>query len=218
MRVKLSFATVAALLVTSPAMAAPKLSPTDRKAIDRTIDAFVTHAVRHENPGAAYGLVSPSIRAGMSRKEFARHDPVYPYPARGHRFPWSLDYAEPAEVGGSLLLQPRKGAKTGPVLFDLRLTKHGGRWLVESLIPKVIFGTPDKPKVRSVLDYAPQSRGDGSTHDRSRIRGTYIVIPFAVFGALLAVLAGWGLLHWYRDRRAVSDSVRARDARTRATH
>jgi hypothetical protein len=211
-------ALAAAAAIASSALAAPKLSRTERKAINRTVNAFVLHAVRHKDAAKAYGLVSPTIRAGMSPKQFARQNPIYPYPARGHRFPWSLDYVEPDEVGGSLLLQPSKGAKTGPILFDLRLTKHGGRWLVESLIPKVIFGIPEKPKVRSVLDYSPQAAGDGPTHDQSRISGSYIVIPFAVFGALLAGLAAWGVFRWNRDRKIALDSLRARDARARATH
>jgi hypothetical protein len=214
------FAVAAAALLASNALAAPKLSPKERRAINRTVDAFVLHAVRHENAAAAYDLVSPTFRAGMSKKEFARNDPAYPFPARGRHFPWSLDYVEPHEVGGSLLLQPTRkvSKKQGPILFDLRVIRREGRWVVDSLIPKVIFGPPHKPKVRSVLDYSPQGPGNGPSHDESRISGTYIVIPFAAFGALLAGLAAWGVVRWYRDRRIDLDSVRARDTRARAGH
>jgi len=212
----------AAAVLVSPASAAagPKLPRAERKAIDRTIDAFVLHAVRHKNPAAAYRLVSPTFRAGLSRKEFARQDPVYPFPARGHRFPWTVQYVEPREIGGIILIQPRRGAKTGPILFDLRLTKHKGRWLVESLIPAATFGTPTTPKVRSVRDYSPQAAMQGAAPNpgRGRISGMYAIVPFAALGALLAGLAAWGLMRWYRDRRIASDSVRARDARARATH
>jgi hypothetical protein len=215
-------ALAAAALLASNAFAAPKLSPQERRAINRTVDAFVLHAVRHENPGAAYDLVSPKFRAGMSRKEFVRNDPAYPYPARGRHFPWSLDYVDSNEVGGSLLLQPdRRASKNqGPLLFDLIVIRHQGRWVVDSLIPKVIFGPPHKPKVRSVLDYSPTGSGSGSgpTHDPSRINGAYIIIPFAVFGAFLVALVGWGIVRWYRDRRIDLDSVRARDTRARASH
>lgn len=213
-------AVATAALLASNAFAAPKLSAKERKAINRVVDAFVLHAVRHENPGAAYDLVSPTFRAGMSRKEFVRNDPAYPFPARGRHFPWSLDYVDPNEVGGSLMLQPdRRASKNqGALLFDLIVIRHQGRWVVDSLIPKVIFGPPHKPKVRSVLDYSPQTAGNGPTHDPSRISGTYIIIPFAVFGAFLAGLVAWGIVRWYRDRRVALDSVRARDARARASH
>jgi hypothetical protein len=208
--IALTFTAVAAAAVlASSAFAAPKLSPAERKAINRTVDAFVVNAVARKNPGAAYDFVSPTLRAGMSRAEFARKDPAYPYPARGRHFPWSLDYVDANEVGGSLLLQPTKKylRKQGPILFDLRVVRHGGRWMVESLIPKVTFGTPYQPKVRSVRDYSPMTGGNGPTADPSRINGSYIIIPFALFGALLLGLAAWGVLRWHRDRRIVAETL-----------
>jgi len=216
-------ALVAATASVSTASAAPRLSPSERQQLNRTLDLFVQHAVRHKNPGAAYFVISPVGRAGLTKKEFARQDPVYPFNAKGLHHPWSLDYVEPAEIGGSLLLQPVNNTKFGPILFDLRFTKHHGTWLVESLIPKVIFGPPGKPKVRSVRDYSPQSVGNsGPTYDPPRIGGDYIVIPLALFGVFLAVLAGWGARRWYRDRKISRESslvsVRARDTRARTTN
>ena len=145
-------------MLASSAFAAPKLSASERKAINRTVDTFVIHAVRHENPAAAYDVVSPTLRAGLTRTEFAQKDPAYPFPARGKHHPWSLDYVLPNEVGGSILLQPEKKfiKKKGPILFDLIVIRHQGRWVVQSLIPKVIFGTPYKPKVVSVRDFSPR--------------------------------------------------------------
>ena len=158
-RIAIALTAIAVTAVLAGGAAAAKLSASDRKAISRTVDAFVLHAVRHENPAAVYGLVSPTFRAGLTRAEFAHKDPAYPYPARGKHFPWSLDYALPNEVGGSLLLQPEKRfvRKKGPILFDLIVLRRQGHWVVQSLIPKVIFGTPYQPKVRSVLDYSPQT-------------------------------------------------------------
>ena len=215
-----ALALAAAALLASNAFAAPKLSPAERRAINRTVDAFVLHAVRHENPGAAYHLVSPTFRAGLSRKEFVAEDPAYPYPARGHHFPWTLDYVEGNEVGASIMLQPERRAskKLGAILFDLRVVRNHGRWVVESFIPKVTFGPAHAPKVRSVVDFSPQGPGNGPTHDRSKISGSYILIFFALFGAVLLGLAAWGVVRWYRDRRINLDSVRARDARARASH
>jgi hypothetical protein len=225
MRIACAFllALVAGATAVGSATAAPKLAPAERKTLNRTIDKFVLHAVRHKNPAAAYFLISPQGRSGLTKKQFAKQDPIYPFNAKGHHFPWSVDYVEPAEIGGSILLQPVNNTKFGPILFDLRLTKHHGAWLVESLIPKVIFGPPGSPKVRSVRDYSPQSIGNsGPTYDRPKITGDYIVIPLALFGAFLAFLAAWGAKRWYSDRRiareSASVSVRARDSRARATN
>jgi hypothetical protein len=209
-----------AAVLASSALAAPKLSPAERKSIDHAVDVFVFHAVRHRSAGAAYAFVSPTMRAGLTRAEFNRRSPAYPYPARGRHYHWWLDYVQPNEVGGSIMLQPQKKyiRTKGPILFDLRVIRYHGRWVVESLIPKVTFGTPYQPKVRSVRDYSPQSAGGGATYDRPKISGGYIMIPVALFGALLVGLAGWGVVRWYRDRRAASASVRPRDARARTTN
>jgi hypothetical protein len=219
-RIAISLTALAVAGVLAGSAAAAKLSASERKAINRTVDAFVLHAVRHDNPAAAYDLVSPEFRAGLSRAEFARDDPAYPYPARGKHFSWSVDYVMPNEVGGTLLLQPEKRfiRKQGPIVFDLIVIRRSGDWVVQSLIPKAIFGTPYQNRVRSVRDFSPQTDGSGPTYDPARIKGAYIVIPFAVFGAFLAFLAGWGILRWRRDRRVRLDSVRVRDARARPTH
>ena len=213
-------ALAAAAVLASSAFAAPKLSASERKAINRAVDTFVIHAVRHENAAAAYDVVSPTLRAGLTRAEFARKDPAYPFPARGKHHPWSLDYVLPNEVGGSILLQPEKKfiRKKGPILFDLIVIRHQGRWVVQSLIPKVIFGTPYKPKVVSVRDFSPTGPGNAPTSDPSRISGTYIVVPLGLFGALLVGLAGWAVFRWHRDRRIDLESIRARDARARTSH
>src|SRR5215208_6175064 len=92
-------ALAAAAVLASSTSAAPKLSASERKAIDRAVDTFVAHAVRHENPAAAYDVVSPTLRAGLTRAEFARKDPAYPFPARGKHYPWSVDYVQRGDVG-----------------------------------------------------------------------------------------------------------------------
>src|SRR5262245_47962788 len=120
--VKLTLAALAAAAVlASSALAAPRLSESERKAINRAVDTFVLHAVRHKNAAAAYDVVSPTFRAGMTRAQFGRSDPAYPFPARGKHYPWSVDYVQANEVGGSLLLQPENRfiRKKGPILFDL---------------------------------------------------------------------------------------------------
>jgi hypothetical protein len=207
----------AAVLATS-ALAAPTLSQSERREVNRTINAFVLHAVRHRNASAAYDLVSSGFRAGLTRKEFGKRDPAYPFPARGTKFPWTLQYVEPHELGGIIMLQPRKGANIGPILFDIRLIKHNQKWVIDTLIPAAIFGTPTSPKVRSVRDFSPQPGEQGAaTSTQGRISSTFAVVPFAVIGSLLAGLAVWGLVRRQRDRR-IAASVRARDARTRATH
>jgi hypothetical protein len=125
------------------------------------------------------------------------------------------------------MLQPRKGTKVGPIIFDLRLTKHNGRWLVDSLIPAATIGPNAGPdKVRSVRDFSPQASGDSAATGPSRVGADYIVIPFALFGVVLAALVGWFLLARRRDRRIAREylasrprpSIRRDDARAGSPH
>ena len=209
-----------AAVLASNAFAAPKLSPQERRAINRVVDGFVFHAVRHKNPAAAYDLVSPTFRAGMSRAEFARKDPAYPYPARGRHYPWSLDYVEPNEVGGSLLLQPSRKGEQEAWSDPLRPARDQASGTLGGRVahPEGDLRAPQQAQGSFGAGLLAAEPGDGPTYDRSRISGTYIVIPFAAFGALLLGLACWGVVRWYRDRRIASASVRARDTRARATH
>ena len=100
MKLALPIAAAAALLLAAPAAAAPKLSKADRAAITRSIDVFVNHAVKRADTAAAYGVVAPEMRPGISRKQWSRGDiPVYPFPARGTTHPWNVLYVTREEVG-----------------------------------------------------------------------------------------------------------------------
>ena len=57
---------VASFLTAAPAMAKErKLSPADRAAINATLDVFVNHGVKRKDVGAAYDVVTPTMRDGM---------------------------------------------------------------------------------------------------------------------------------------------------------
>jgi hypothetical protein len=66
---KLVVVLAAALVLAAPAAAAPRLTPADRAAITRSIDTFVNHAVKRANTGAAFDVVAPEMRPGISRKQ-----------------------------------------------------------------------------------------------------------------------------------------------------
>jgi hypothetical protein len=193
------------LALAAPAAAAPRLTAADRASINATLDVFVNHAVKRENPAAAYDVVAPELKAGTSRKAWAKGDiPVYPFPAQGHTFHgWNVLYVTRQEVGASLQLMPRPHSEVGPIIFHVYLRPVHGRWLVDSFMPVATLAPLDakKTKVRAVTDFSPQAQGDGAGGGRGRISGIYLVAPFAVVGLVLLGLAGWGLRAVVRDRR-----------------
>ncbi len=229
---------VAALgaLVPSAAAKSGSLTRADRNAINAALDAFVVHGVTRKNVARSFDVVTPELRAGMTRAEWVHGDiPAYPYPARGRTFhEWTLDYSEPNEVGLNLLLHPRRSAsrRIGPIMFDVTLKRLHGRWLVDLFIPTATFAPEAGPsKVRAVPDYSPQPQGEGGNQDHgSRLSHAYAVIPFALLGLLVAALLASALVVWYRNRRFAASStdlpplpprrssIRPDDARTRAAY
>ena len=63
--------TILVLFLAAPAGAA-RLNPGERQAINRTLDAFVNSAVKRHDVMASYELVTPSMRAGVSRSTWAK--------------------------------------------------------------------------------------------------------------------------------------------------
>ena len=213
---KLLAAAVVALALAAPAVAQPKLTPAQRAAITQSIDVFVNHAVKRQNVGAAFDVVAPEMRPGITRKSWAHAGgdlPVYPFPAQGTTHPWNILYVTREEVGLELQLQPKKGSEQGPIIFHIYLRPVGKRWLVDSFMPVATLaplGT-GKAKVRSVRDFAPQNAGGvsmaaGGPH---RLSTVWLIIPFALVGAALIGLARGGLFRFFHNRRAYGPPARS---------
>ena len=57
-----------AALAAAPAHAAYRLKPAERRAINVTVDRFVTSAVQRRDLAASYDLVTPAMRTGISQR------------------------------------------------------------------------------------------------------------------------------------------------------
>jgi len=202
---KLLAATIAALALAAPALAkTPRLSAADRAAITRTVDAFVNHGVKRSGTAASYDTVTPALKSGMTREQWARGDiPVYPYAARGRTHPWNVLYVTRDEVGLELQLLPRND-KLGPIIFHIYLQPVGDRWLVSNFMPVATLAPlgARKSKVLAVTDFSPGAQGDGRSASPGQIDRVWVIVPFAGIALLLVGLAGWGITRAVRDRRA----------------
>ena len=196
-------ACLAALAVTGSA-SARRLAPSDRKAINETLDILVNHGVKRNNIGAAYDVVTPELRGGMSRKAWSRGAiPIYPYPARGTTFHhWTIRYYNAEELGIELLLNPRPGSGLGQFVFHVYLKPAHGRWLVDSLMPAATFAPiGEKAVVQAQADFMASSGESTRPVGAGRIGAVFAYVPFAVIGLILLGLAVWGIgakLHFYR--------------------
>ncbi|MEP6910367.1 MAG: hypothetical protein ABI896_08055 [Actinomycetota bacterium] len=207
-------ACVAALAIAGPAAAAKpiRLAPSDRQAVNATLDVFVNHAVKRIDPSAAWNVVTPTMRAGMTRREWSGGSiPVYPYPAAGQHFhQWTIQYRTSDELAIELLLSPRadKKAKLGQFLFHVYLQPAHGRWLVDSFMPAATFAPAGKPaRVQAAADWVSPGGATYNTKAKQekigpgQISSMYAIVPFAVLGLLLLGLAAWGVVAHLRYRR-----------------
>ena len=213
---------IAALTAVGAAGAAtPKLSAKDRAQINHTLDVFVNHAVKRHNPQAAYDVVTPTLKGGMTRAQWAHGDiGVYPYPATGRKFhQWTIQYRTKDEISVELILAPRARYrdKLGQILFNVYLHPSHGRWLVDSFMPGATFAPIGKPGVvQAARDFqanpSAQSYNRGGDKGKpigaARISAKWAVAPFAVVLLALLGLAARGVIENLRYRRLAASHVR----------
>jgi len=181
-----------------------RLTAADRRAVNRTLVAFVRSGVTRADPAAAWDLATPAMRSGIKRKEWNSGQlPVFPFPAHIPDEPsWYVLYSFPGDLTIDLLLQPRRGSRRGPIAFavELKREKRDGRWLVDSMIPEQAF-EPSAPAKKPVK--VPNGQG---------LKGTLSPLWFIVPGALLALIALVPilvLLNTWRRNRAIERRYRA---------
>jgi len=201
LRRALLVASAFALLVAAPAQAVYRLAPADRRAIAKTIDRFVADGIQRHDLAASYDLVTPTYRAGISRRAWAHGTTrVLSFPARGHHFAWAVDFAMPGDVVVDLMLHPRHGAKGGPMIFSVELKKLHGRWLVDSMLPAASFaGSGRTGSMKAFGDYGPLA---AKNPERRKVDRLLLVLPGSILLLVVGLPAGIVLRGWRRNRRA----------------
>lgn len=106
----------------APAPSCSGLEPT-RDPIVTTI-SFIQNAVEREDPGAAYGLVTPSLRRGLTCAQWANATPV----ASFEEVDWSTASYKLTAGGTGQLVYSVTLAPQAHFLVELR--EHDKRWLV----------------------------------------------------------------------------------------
>jgi hypothetical protein len=174
-----------------------KVTPGERRAVNATLLAFIRTGVTRADPAAAWALSTPQMRSGISRRDWNRGElPVQPFAARIPSVPdWTVITSYPGDLTVDLVLQPRPGAKTGPIAFAVELKRHGGRWLLDSMVPEQAFGasSPTTPK--------PLPPGFKGTGPKARLSPFYIIVPGVLLGLAVIVPLLIALSHLVRTRR-----------------
>ena len=128
-----------------------KQVPLDKEA-RRVAARFILTAVARENLGESYELSHPSLRQGMSKKEWLTGNiPVQPYPtAELDKATFKVDESYADEAILEVALLPKASAKIKPQIFYIGLKKVGatgsaGRWQVYYWTPRA---PPQVPNAR----------------------------------------------------------------------
>ncbi len=184
------------------------LTRSDRRAAEETIAKFVRTAVRREHVADSWELVTPSLRQGLTRAEWATGDiPVMPYPAvlRGLR-DWRVLYSYKNDLGLDLLLRPRRGAQIGPIAFSVELKAFGSgakrRWLVSSFYPRAVFPGEAEAKAAARARQAPSKPLKPPPPDRGKLSPLWFLVPGSIFGLLVLLPVGLAVRSWHQGVRA----------------
>jgi hypothetical protein len=186
----------------------PKKAPMTsarRQAIDATINTFVHDAVLRQNPAAAFGLATPALRGGSTRKEWARGEaPVPPYPA--HWFDlaeWEVAYSYRDLVGVDVRVIPRfrSGGYIQVYTAELVAVRRPERtyWLVDSWFPAKVVqpaeGGPPPQRPKSSENAANRPRAPTPPavatptleEEKGRLGARWLLVPAGIFVLALAI-------------------------------
>ena len=110
---------------------------------------FIRTAVARQDLAAAYQLVGPAIKQGMSLAEWKTGNiAVIPFPIKKLDFaPFKVDYAHPGDVLMEVALLAKTGSGVKSQIFFINVKKFGkgddARWLVNNWVPRGSARVPD---------------------------------------------------------------------------
>ena len=203
-------------------------TPPERRAVHRVLKQFIATAVVRHDPGQAWSIAGPTLKEGLTRKDWQRGDiPVVPYPARNKGWgDWSfVEYSQQAEqrtVGLEVYLFPKPKSGWSAMSADVEVVKgKSGRWLVDYWMPKRFHGPPavaQNPKVKTKAQKLRERHASKGTKQaappqfepaKPRARGAWWALPLGLLGLAVVLPLSIGGVVWYRNRKAERDYFRS---------
>lgn len=176
------------------------LTASGRAEIDVLLDRFVSTAVARRDPGAAYDLVTPSLRSGTTRTDWrAGIVPAPTYDPSGVQG-WRLIYSYRNVASVELTVQPGKTEHAvGAFVVDLK--RIGSRWLVDGIYERATYagGGGKTATTATATETTPTSRPIGGS--RGRLGMVWLLIPLGFLSLIVIVPLIIFLSGWLADRR-----------------
>lgn len=175
-----------------PASFAPK-----KQTVVHTAMAFIQTAVRRRDIAKSWDLVTPAMKQGYTKKEWAsgRDLPVIRYPALFARWRLSYSYSDEVDLQVGLFKRPDQ---IDAAVFDVTLhpVRHGRHteWLVDSFLPTPAEGggVGGKSNRKALFgEKTPPATQEGKI---------WLFAPLSIFALLPAVLLVLGVRRWRAAR------------------
>ena len=180
-----------------------RVSPADRRAIDRTLDRFVPAGVARKSPATAWALAGPELKAGSTLAAWkAGSSPIPYYPVLEKTFhTWRTIDAGPRYVIFNLLVHARPSAHLGSYVFSGEVVKRGDRWLVNRIYTIAIMN-PVTKKTHEVgpADFVAPPPSSQTPNGKSTV-GVGIVPVLSILGLILLIPLSFGVIALLRARR-----------------
>jgi hypothetical protein len=193
--------------ITLPPKKVP-LKSRERAAALAVASKFIDTAVARNNVDDAWGLVTPTMRAGFTRKQWdtANLPGIAPFPVASAR--WRLQFSDVKGIGFTIALFPTKASHQQASVFMIGLHKVGTRkhrhWLVDNwqAAPTTagLLASGGGGSDGGVLDQI--TPGVTATSAKAKESPIWLLIPVGLLSLALIIPAGIAGTNWYRDRRA----------------
>jgi len=207
----------------------------EQREVHRVLATFISSAVAREHPARSWNLAAPSLKSGVTKRQWNRGNlPVVPYPAL-HRGLGQWDYVEYSyrdTVGLEVFLFPKPGSGYSAMTADVELVKgHNGRWLVDYWMPKKFHGPPavakaSKAKTKTARQAAGKRRHrpqqakaappPQTEPTASRPSRAYWAIPIAILSLIVLVPLMLGIIKLRQNRRAAREHAEWQASRGRS--
>jgi len=177
------------------------LTAASRAQINALLDRFVPAAVARRDPGAAYDLVTPLLRAGTTRAQWrAGTVPAPTYDPSGTTFHgWRPVYSFADVASIELDLQPGP-TESGPAAFIIDLRRIDSRWLVDGMYERAAYaGSGSRSTTATTATTATKTRVIGGS--KGRLGVIWLLVPVGLLSLVVIVPAIVFLSGWIADRR-----------------
>lgn len=179
------------------------VTASERRAVNATLHAFIATAVTRADPAAAWTLVTPRMREGITREEWNSGDlPVVPYPVEiPKQLDWTVVTSYPGDLTLDVVLQPKRGSKRGAASFFVEMRRNArGRWLVDSMYAEDVFGGGGGGSASAAGKRRTTAAGGKPDYPRGRLSPAWIAVPAALLALVVLVPVGFALVSWRRQR------------------